>query len=176
MVISVPIARVHALMSATPLSWDLRDFPGAFNEKTAGLPLRWRLHLQSKPALSRRFITRSRSLLPESFRGGCSFGFASIPESGERSPAGDRVLASPAAPPADRDVAKHHKWGARSQANAKLPHLHTNLAHRNFQIRLTSVRGLRSPTGPVPAVRAAKTRAQSPAARPCRPGSDSDRT
>ena len=51
-------------------------------------------------------------LLPESFRGGCSFGGPLFRlKKLKRSPARDRVLAKPARHPADGIVAEHHKGG-----------------------------------------------------------------
>src|SRR6185437_9092622 len=51
--------------------WDLRDFPAALASSAGGLPLRWDAPTGS-PAFQ-KFISIA-VLLPESFRGGCSFG------------------------------------------------------------------------------------------------------
>src|SRR5262249_11828526 len=78
--------------------------PERFPPAALGLPLRWKqLALFRFPEVHHPIAV----LLPESFRGGCSFG--GLPK--RLSPAWDRVLATPTAPPADGDVAMHHKGG-----------------------------------------------------------------
>src|ERR1700753_189852 len=75
----------------------------------ARLPLRWRQYsLPRFPEVHHPIAV----LLPESFRGGCSFGGLSR----RLSPAWGRVLATPTAPPAGGNVAVHHK-GARPRVN-----------------------------------------------------------
>src|SRR4051812_29070794 len=99
MVIYGPDTRVHALTSAAPLSWDLRDFPVTKNG--GGLPLRWKpFHRPRFPEVHHPIAV----LLPESFRGGCSFGPLLRQSFGGRLPRGIVCWPTPRRRPADRDV------------------------------------------------------------------------
>jgi hypothetical protein len=86
------------------------------------------------------------------------------------SPARDRVVAILAAPPADRDVAKHHKGGTQGvNESPELPRLiHIFRAH--------ILSGTSIPNRSRTSVKTAKTRAQSPSLAARKPSSVSDRT
>src|SRR6266702_4341306 len=99
-------------------------------------------------------------LLPESFRGGCSFGGCL-----RLSPARDRVLASPAAPPADRDVAKHHREGSKGVNEGRQGPRVTHI-----------LSGISIPSRPRTPVRTDRTRVQSPSRAARKAPSASDRT
>ena len=115
-----------------PLSWDLRDFPASAD--WPGLPLRWGRRIFTRPAFQ-KFISCA-VLLPESFRGGCSFGLrlrlrpTSRPTQ-RTSPARDHVLARRRASPADGHVAVHHK-GRGQRESTKAAKSHYSHSFGNF--------------------------------------------
>ena len=117
--------------------------------------------LSGRPAFQ-KFISVA-VLLPESFRGGCSFGLR--PQVSRSSPARDHVLAIAARLTADGDVAAHSKGGG--SASQRKP--------RESRIYSHSLRELRCPECPEFWPRPPKSARKGPAARPRIAASDSDR-